>query len=158
MADLVIPDDDYTLISEVNAMEADPKHPTLLMIASKDYDSRTPAYLLAKYPAHLRTINDKDDDGMTALMYAARAGRGETLALLKSNGADVTLKNNAGKTAVDIIAGLSDRMFDEDPNSARQELIQTLSGGRRRRRGGKKTRKVRKTRKTRKTRSTKPLR
>jgi ankyrin repeat protein len=45
-----------------------------------------------------------DDRGRTALMVAAEAGYAETVALLLRRGADRTLQDKSGKSAMDLAA------------------------------------------------------
>jgi ankyrin repeat protein len=45
-------------------------------------------------------VNEKDSDGWTALMYAARDGRPAIAQLLLTAGADVKVKNSQDKTAL----------------------------------------------------------
>lgn len=47
-------------------------------------------------------IDDRDARGRTALMIAAEGGRAEIAKLLLVRGADISLKDNAGKRAVDL--------------------------------------------------------
>jgi len=48
-----------------------------------------------------KTINEKDDFGNTAIMYAARMHQKETYQMLLDNGADPTIADKDGKTAED---------------------------------------------------------
>jgi ankyrin repeat protein len=48
----------------------------------------------------LNAINDADDTGFTAVMYAAKVGDSTILKLLIDNGADVNSQNIAGATAL----------------------------------------------------------
>jgi hypothetical protein len=50
-------------------------------------------------------VNAKDNDGWTALMYAAFSGYTETAEVLIDNGADVNAKDNDGLTALMIAEG-----------------------------------------------------
>ena len=67
----------------------------------------------ASYEGHLKVIkyliengkvnvNSKDDDGWTALMRASWRGYSEILQYLIEIGADINIKNNDGKTALDL--------------------------------------------------------
>jgi len=49
--------------------------------------------------------NDQDDNGMTALMYAAQSGRSDIVSYLLMHGADNALINRDGKTASDLASG-----------------------------------------------------
>ncbi len=90
-------------------------------------------------PSIRQSINTQNADGMTALMYAAKDGKGDVIEQLKRAGAKTDLKTTAGKTARELLPqGLAP---DE------QEYLQNLVGGRRR-----KTRKARKTQRRRGTR------
>lgn len=53
--------------------------------------------------ALLDTINDRDIFGNTALMYACKNPDSSVPELLLNNGADLTIKNNRGKTAFDFL-------------------------------------------------------
>lgn len=46
-------------------------------------------------------VDAKDDDGMTALIFAARNSGAETVSTLIEAGANVHIKDNNGKTAYD---------------------------------------------------------
>jgi ankyrin repeat protein/WD40 repeat protein len=52
--------------------------------------------------AHLANVNAKNNDGDTALMYAARWSDAERAKLLVERGADLHAKNKKGETALDI--------------------------------------------------------
>ena len=93
-------------------------------------------------PAIRQSINDQNADGMTALMYAAKQGKGDNIEVLKDNGANVALTNKDGKTAKDLLP--------EDLEPDVQTYIQNMLGGRRRRRKTRKGKKSRKSKKTRK--------
>ena len=67
----------------------------------------------ASYEGHLKVIkyliengkvnvNAKDDDGWTALMRASWRGYFEIVKYLVEKGADINIKNNNGKTALDL--------------------------------------------------------
>ena len=67
----------------------------------------------ASYEGHLKVIkyfiengkvnvNAKDDDGWTALMRASWRGYSEIVKYLVKNGSDINIKNNDGKTALDL--------------------------------------------------------
>lgn len=45
-------------------------------------------------------INAKDDEGRTALMWAAFGGKKETLQILLAYNADINLRDNNGRTAL----------------------------------------------------------
>ena len=45
-------------------------------------------------------VNAKDNDGFTALMFAARDGQTDTVPALLAKGADVNAKDNDGRTAL----------------------------------------------------------
>lgn len=51
-------------------------------------------------------IDAKNNNGETALMYAAKRGCLSTLAWLLERGADVTAKDKDGKTAIDWAEGI----------------------------------------------------
>lgn len=53
-------------------------------------------------------INDKDDDGETALIHAARQGHTATAKYLIDHGADPTIASNLGTTALHHSAGIGD--------------------------------------------------
>ena len=57
-------------------------------------------------------IDDRDARGRTALMIAAEGGRAEVATLLLARGADLSLKDNAGKRAADLttLSLLRDRL------------------------------------------------
>ena len=67
----------------------------------------------ASYEGHLKVIkyliengkvnvNSKDDDGWTALMRASWRGYSEIVKYLVEKGADINIKNNDGKTTLDL--------------------------------------------------------
>ena len=96
-------------------------------------------------PSIRQSINTQNADGMTALMYAAKEGKGDVLEELKRAGAKTDVKTPAGKTARDLVPkGLP---ADEE------EYLQNMLGGRRKRRASRASRKSRTSRKgSRKTR------
>lgn len=61
-------------------------------------------FILRGLCAHGAELNAQDDRGDTALMKAAGADYGELCAALIRRGADASLKNNDGMTALDIAA------------------------------------------------------
>ena len=50
-------------------------------------------------------VNAKENNGYTPLMLAAMRGNNEAVRMLLSLGADASLKNNAGQTAAELVAG-----------------------------------------------------
>ncbi len=116
----------------------------LMKIARTTNDPRTFEEALA-IPNVLSTLNQQDDDGMTALMYAAERASGDVVEKLVRAGADKALKNNQGETAADIWGALSLDDFDGD-NGVKQHFLALLHGGRRRKTRKSKGRKARKTR------------
>jgi Raf kinase inhibitor-like YbhB/YbcL family protein len=60
--------------------------------------------------AHGADVNQKDDSGVTVLMQAASAGRGDKVRLLIARGADVNAKTSGGMTALMMasLAGYTD--------------------------------------------------
>jgi len=78
-------------------------------VNAKTQDGRTALIVCNCDTGTLRTllragagVNAKDGRGWTALMYAADRGKGERVAVLLGEGADVRLKNSQGETALDI--------------------------------------------------------
>lgn len=74
------------------------------------------------------SVNMRSDEGRTALMEASTYGRVENVRLLLSHGADPTLSDNSGKTALALAQeglALSDpdgiRRLDWNPNDPRRE-------------------------------------
>jgi ankyrin repeat protein len=57
-------------------------------------------------------IDDRDDRGRTALMIAAEGGHAEIANLLLARGADLSLKDKAGKRAADltVLSSLRERL------------------------------------------------
>lgn len=47
-------------------------------------------------------MNAVDEDGWTALMYACYVGSSEAVSKLVANGADISIKNKEGETAMDM--------------------------------------------------------
>ncbi|KAJ5776677.1 uncharacterized protein N7511_001688 [Penicillium nucicola] len=76
----------------------------LLHIASTARQSNTVGLLLEHYISTNQTalINAKSTDGRTPLHVACRSGRLETVALLLAQGADVSIQDEQGRTAMDI--------------------------------------------------------
>jgi hypothetical protein len=85
-----------------------------------DFQGRTPLITAAVHavkPAILEqllragaTVDATDNDGMTALMHAVQVQSVEDASLLLSHGADVTLRNAAGQSPLDLAARSSDPM------------------------------------------------
>jgi ankyrin repeat protein len=48
-------------------------------------------------------LNAVDEDGWTALMYACSVGAAEAVTKLMANGADASVKNKDGETAMDMV-------------------------------------------------------
>ena len=92
--------------------------------------------------AYKNTLDAKDADGMTALMYAAKDLKGDIAERLVRAGANKALTNNMGKTALALFdeAMAADQAIAEengespsvDPNVA-EDIRKTFEGGRRRR-------------------------
>jgi len=92
--------------------------------------------------AYKNTLDAKDADGMTALMYAAKDLKGDIAERLVRAGANKALTNNEGKTALALFdeAMAADQAIAEengesptvDPNVA-EDIRKTFEGGRRRR-------------------------
>lgn len=92
--------------------------------------------------AYTNTLNAKDGDGMTALMYAAKDLKGDMASHLVAKGANKELTNTEGKTALALFdeALAADQAIAEengepptvDPNSI-EDIRKTFEGGRRRR-------------------------
>lgn len=92
--------------------------------------------------AYKNTLNAKDGDGMTALMYAAKDLKGDIAETLVAAGASKALTNNEGNTALALFdeAMAADQAIAEengesptiDPNVA-EDIRKTFEGGRRRR-------------------------
>jgi ankyrin repeat protein len=82
-----------------------PNDLTLLMWASGP-DEKAPEAQAIKVVSYLLDagahIDDRDDRGRTALMIAAEGGHAEIASLLMARGADVSLKDKAGKRAADL--------------------------------------------------------
>lgn len=93
--------------------------------------------------AYKNTLNAKDGDGMTALMYAAKDLKGDIAETLVAAGASKALTNTEGKTALALFdeALAADQAIAEengesptvDPNVA-EAIRKTFEGGRRRNR------------------------
>lgn len=93
--------------------------------------------------AYKNTLNAKDGDGMTALMYAAKDLKGDMAERLVAAGASKALTNTEGKTALALFdeALAADQAIAEengesptvDPNVA-EAIRKTFEGGRRRNR------------------------
>lgn len=93
--------------------------------------------------AYKNTLNAKDGDGMTALMYAAKDLKGDIAETLVAAGASKALTNTEGKTALALFdeAMATDQAIAEengesptvDPNVA-EAIRKTFEGGRRRNR------------------------
>jgi ankyrin repeat protein len=92
-----------------------PNDLTLLMWASGPDEKATEAQAI-KVVSYLLDagghIDDRDDRGRTALMIAAEGGRAEIANLLLARGADPSLKDKAGKRAVDltVLSSLRERL------------------------------------------------
>jgi ankyrin repeat protein len=88
---------------------------TLLMWASGP-DEKVSATEAMKVVSYLldagARIDDRDDRGRTALMIAAEGGHSEAADLLKTRGADTSLKDKAGKRAADltVLSSLRERL------------------------------------------------
>ena len=61
-------------------------------------------------------MNAVDEDGWTALMYAVTVGAAELVTKLMANGADASIKNKEGQTAMDMCKA----------NKKRHPLIQII--------------------------------
>lgn len=70
---------------------------------------------------HVVNIDFKDDLGQTALMYAACSGNSDIIKVLIANGANINLKNEEGKTALDIAQD-----YKECHSEASAEIIHLL--------------------------------
>jgi len=92
-----------------------PNDLTLLMRASGP-DEKAPEAQAIKVVSYLLDagahIDDRDDRGRTALMIAAEGGHAEIANLLMARGADVSLKDKAGKRAADltVLSSLRERL------------------------------------------------
>jgi ankyrin repeat protein len=92
-----------------------PNDLTLLMWASGP-DEKAPEAQAIKVVSYLLDagahIDDRDDRGRTALMIAAEGGHAEIANLLMARGADVSLKDKAGKRAADltVLSSLRERL------------------------------------------------
>ena len=90
--------------------------PSLFNLAAAD--GGTPAMSAAvhgetaslKEIAAVSDLNARDEDGWTALMFAACAGHPSSVAALLDSGADASLKNKDGVTAHDLAV---ERGFDD---------------------------------------------
>ena len=58
-------------------------------------------------------INSQDKDGNTALHYAVKHGQIQTCKLLVSLGTDITIKNNSGSTAMDLLSSQHGKNYFE---------------------------------------------
>ena len=71
---------------------------SVLMEASYEGHLKVVKYLIENGKVN---VNSKDDDGWNALMRASWRGYSEIVKYLVKNGADINIKNNDGKTALD---------------------------------------------------------
>ena len=81
-------------------MPKSPKGRTPLMIGCAYYAGKGIARMLIMKGAN---VNAASDDGSTPLMLAAMNAKVDVVELLLDNGAKADVKNNAGKTALDIV-------------------------------------------------------
>lgn len=101
-------DDDTKPVFIQNANDKDTEGRTKLMTASRDGNLKMISSLLYSGA----DIQASDDDGWTALMFAARyQNNPEVTAALLKNGAVVGTKNNYGISALQLAAG-----FNQNPN------------------------------------------
>jgi ankyrin repeat protein len=56
-------------------------------------------------------IDEKDNEGNTALLFAAMNGKLETAKWLLEHGASLQEKNEQGKTAVELISGEENKKY-----------------------------------------------
>ncbi len=84
--------------ANVHARISNQKNMTMLMFAaSKKRINSNIINLLLKKGADIRF---QDDDGLTALMHAARVDNSHVVTILMQNGADINMVDNRGNTAV----------------------------------------------------------
>jgi len=75
---------------------------TLMKIVMSTSEPRDVYAVLDGAPEIAGTINQQDSTGMTAMMYAAKLGRGDVLLEFLNGTANPNLKNADGKTALDL--------------------------------------------------------
>ena len=132
---------DLAAVKQALAGGADPnaKDPesgsTMLAIAALMGHTEIVAVLLEQHDAD---VNVKSRDGGTALHAAAFLGRAETVKLLLEKGADITLRDNMGSTAInaakldwaftEIILGMLQIEVDEaEVKAGRAEVVKLIS-------------------------------
>jgi len=116
-----------------NANRKDLNGRTKLMLAAKNGDLQTVENLIFSNAE----LDVKDNDGWTALMFAARFSENEKIIkTLIKNGATVTLKNNYGITALKLAAGFTNNTavlsellsnYKESENEVRASFIYAIT-------------------------------
>ncbi len=82
---------------------------------------------LQKLLAEGHTINEKGEDGYTALMAAAGLGREDMVKLLLKANADLNAVNNEGLTAIQVAANNKHdavvKLLSDDPNKINARMM-----------------------------------
>ena len=115
---------------------------TALIIASRTGGTKIVEMLLEQTGIN---VNEKGKNGRTALMQAIMMDRPEIVKKLLKKGADITLEDNSGNTALTMVEDMFTKTnFPEIKTAIVEEHKKEIVGGRK---SSKKTRKARKTRK-----------